>query len=821
MRDNVIARLKSQMATAQVVLFTGAGFSRGARDRSNRQLLGVRELREELWKIPYEGQPFDPDATLGELYAVAQRRNRPALVTLLEQRFSVSPDTLPDYYRTFFAMPWFRVYTLNVDDLESAAARRFTLARVPVSISATRSGRDNQATRTPGRTLDVVHLNGLLGDPPELLTFSETQYAERVANAEPWYARCAAELRSRPVVFVGTELREETLWQHMELRRRQFPYGTATLPPGSILVTPSLTSARVDMLQALNIEWYQGTAESFAADILGRLADEARRGFVVLEAYDEARGRVGIPLVADLAAERPTLATEYLLGEEPHWSDFINGRVAGRSLDAAILRAAHGVLDGTTPATALVVTGTAGTGKSTALMRLALELSNSGIPALWVDKTSTAAPQQLRRRLADFNGKVVLAIDDADLLGSQLSNLVRDLVPMYSQLLIVFAARAGRVDDLVAPVVRGGQVRISEHVVPNLTDPDIDGLIEVLDRNNRLGILKGASPDARRRAFTQRAGRQLLVAMIEATSGEKFEEKAQSELDQLEGIQKFVYALVSVATSQRHYLTKDEVLLAAAGQRGDVIDALNQLVARHLLTARPPYYEYRTRHRVVADIVLEHLQVNAQLKEVLSGLAFAAASKLDMDADRRSRSWRLLIRFINHSFLLRLIGLNDARDIYNELENQLGNDYHFWLQRGSLEVEAGDVRLAEHFLNQARSLNTDDHRIDTEYGYMLMRKAIETPTDPRAADWVNAATQLLEGVISSRGGADSHPFHILGSQGLAWSRRSAPAPNEKRRLLAYYLNTVSEGLRRHPFQRDLAQLETDLKREILMTVTTG
>ncbi len=820
MRDNVIARLKSQMETAQVVLFTGAGFSRGANDRFGRALPGVQELREALWGIAYPNESFDAEATLGEVYSVALRRNRPALMELLEQRFSVDPDSLPNYYRTFFSTPWFRVYTLNVDDLESAVARRFSLARVPTSVSPTRPERDANARAVPGKTLEVVHLNGLLGDPAEVLTFSETQYAERIANVEPWYARCAVDLRSRPVVFVGTELREETLWQHMELRRRNFPQGSATLPPGSILVTPSLNTARADMLQALNIEWYKGTAESFATEVLGQLSEEIRRGFAFLDTYDDSGGRRGIPLVSELVAERPTLKTEYLLGDEPHWSDLINGRVAVRSGDSKLLETATEILSGKKPATALALTGTAGTGKSTALMRLALELSNNGLPVLWLDKTSTAAPLQLRKRVAEFDGNVIVAIDDADLFGSQLADILRDMLPGFPGLLIVFAVRAGRLDDLLAPVLRSGQVTVIEHVVPNLTDSDIDQLIEVLDRNNRLGILKGASPEERRKAFAYQAGRQLLVAMFEATSGEKFEEKAQGELDQLSGIQKYVYAAVSVVTSQRHYLTKDEVLLAAMGEPGDAVDALNRLVARHLIVAIPPHYEYRTRHRVIADIVLERLQLNMQLKPILEGIAFAAASKVVPFQDRRNRSSRLLVRFISHSLLLRLVGLNDARDIYNGLENQLASEYHFWLQRGSLEVEAGDVRLAEHFLNQARSLGTDDHRIDTEYGYMLMRKAIESPADPRADDWVNSATQLLEGVIASRRGTDSHPFHILGSQGLAWSRRRARTSDERRRLLSYYINVVSEGLKRHPFQRDLAQLQVDLRREMLMTATS-
>ena len=105
------------------------------------------------------------------------------------------PESLPDYCQRYFNFPWFRYYTLNVDDLEGAAARKFGLERQPVSISA----RNTEVTLLPGvpftaRGLEAVHLNGLIPSPPVALTFSESQYAERIGNQEPWYSRCVVDI---------------------------------------------------------------------------------------------------------------------------------------------------------------------------------------------------------------------------------------------------------------------------------------------------------------------------------------------------------------------------------------------------------------------------------------------------------------------------------------------------------------------------------------------------------------------------------------------------------------------------------------------------
>ena len=53
--DTTFARLRSQMERAEIVLFTGAGFSMGARDRQGRPVPSSTQLREELWALCYPG----------------------------------------------------------------------------------------------------------------------------------------------------------------------------------------------------------------------------------------------------------------------------------------------------------------------------------------------------------------------------------------------------------------------------------------------------------------------------------------------------------------------------------------------------------------------------------------------------------------------------------------------------------------------------------------------------------------------------------------------------------------------------------------------
>jgi hypothetical protein len=440
-----LARVRSYMSRGEIILFTGAGFSSSARDRAGRSLPTARQLKDELHELCYPSEPIDSVATLGDLYDVALRRHRKKLEAFLEQRLSVDTATLPEFYRMIFAQPWLRVYTLNVDDLAHAVTRLFELPRPLSVISATvKDDTSTPVARGRADALEVVHLNGTLPGPPETLTFSETQYAERLARQEPWYARCASDLLTRSVIFIGTELHESTLFQHMELRRTR---GTRGHQPTSLLIARSLSASRADLLGDLRIEWVAGTAESFAADVLPLLTDAARSGFTYVTGFDARRGTVNVPLVSDLAAEHPTLDTEYLIGQQPVWADLLTGRAAHRDDDDVLLELATQVLHGTAPATALALTGTAGTGKSTALMRLALAVSNAGTPVYWIDQESEAPISRILRTIRETMGPVALAIDDADLFGRQFAGLLRDLIPTRADLLVIFATRSNRMDS--------------------------------------------------------------------------------------------------------------------------------------------------------------------------------------------------------------------------------------------------------------------------------------------------------------------------------------------------------------------------------------
>lgn len=808
--------LRTQFRKGLPVLFTGAGFSCGATDADKRSLPLASELARELWPIGFPGEPFDDQSALQDIYQQAARSNPNRLKEYLTRRLTAT--AFPAYYELYFAAAWYRIYTVNVDDLAGAVARAHALPRQIRTISALRWS-ETSSTRPSHDNLEIVALHGTLDDLPDGVTFSRSQYAGRASAQDPWYAHIAADLLSHPTIFVGASLEEPLLWEHIEIRRlRGDRRATRELRPRSYLVTPTLDRARQALLSEFNVAWLPLTGEEFALNILAELTNEMIQGIKCLAASRRtAKRSPSLPTASELQSSIGTKNTAYLLGQEPSWSDLQAGIAIRRSVDEDMWQYTVNELAQVDERSPLLISGTAGSGKSTALMRLALRINAQGMEVGWIDRDTDLSPHEILSLMRKEGAPKALAIDDADMFGSALSGLVRDVASLDSHPLVLLAVRSGKIER-VLNIDRLGTVKPKEITMPHLTDEDIDGLIDVLDREGLLGVLRNMPRAEQQAAFRERAGRQLLVAMYEATSGRRFEEKVADEYDELMDVARDSYALISIATHFQYALPQDELLLALGSVDNTVLNQLKLLESRKLVVRSQGTSKLRARHRVIATVVVEHLQRGSGLAQYLQGLAWAAATRVSPELHRQDPQWRFLKRLISHETLFRLTSVEEARLLYTNCEQLLRWDFHFWLQRGSLEVEEGHLDLAENFLAQARALQPDDPFVLTEWAYFLLRRAIERPEADDAAEAANEGIQILRGRIASAGGIDDYPFHVLGAQGLSWARRGRHTKEARRNLLAMLRGEVKRGVEKHPGNKGLQQLLDDLKREELGTV---
>jgi len=800
--DEIAVRLKDQMARGEVILFTGAGFSYGATDRHGSPIPQVVQLKKEIWELLWPGDEGIEESSLADSYAAALSEAGNRLGELMRRRLTVLPESVTDLHHLWLSMPWRRAYTLNIDDLETATTRVHQLPRRIRPVS----GLARSLPLGTGADLLYVHLNGTMEDLPNV-TFTDPQYGRRQAEGSALYDQLAADLLAYPVVFVGTELRESLFWQYVALRDERGSRGVTEQRRRSYLVTPSLPRDRQRLLQTYNIAWVQATADEFAEHVLSHLGDAVEKGHTVRAAAAAPQQGVALPKVSELAALPGPQDSEYLLGVQPTWPDIVAGRAVEREFEQRI--------DVETSEGCLLIKGTAGAGTSTTVMRLALRASAADRDVRWIEANHAFDARDLSRALRNLEGKLVVVIDDADTFGPPLAELAEDVTTQLPGTLLILGMRSGRVDRVMREWEPDGEFR-REIAVPLLEDSDIDRLLATLSQHNQLGALRKLNDAARVEQIRRGCGRELLIAMIEATSGERFETRAYHEFLDLVDEQRLVYAIVALASEMRFALGRDEVLMATGDISNTALYALERLVANRLVVLREDGYV--VRHRVIAELVVRGMRGDAIALAPYQGLVRAIAARHDPRRPR-SREAKLVTALISHARLLRFFALDDARALYRSVEDLLASDYHYWLQRGSLEVESGSLPRAANYLQQAFDGGERDHRLQTEWAYYLIKSAHQNPSATDATEKVEEGQRLLLAQIDQRGEQDSYPWHVYGSQMLGWLRRAPLPALERQRQLEIVKNRVKDGVRLHPSAEELRGLARDLEEEWLMTVT--
>src|SRR5687768_5073989 len=103
-RNDRLREMAAVIASGDAALFTGAGFSAEARDRSGQGLPDTPQMIRDLWAMLFPEEPVD-DSTLADLYDVALVRARDQLCEYLRSRLQIGDTPLPASFAAWFGAP--------------------------------------------------------------------------------------------------------------------------------------------------------------------------------------------------------------------------------------------------------------------------------------------------------------------------------------------------------------------------------------------------------------------------------------------------------------------------------------------------------------------------------------------------------------------------------------------------------------------------------------------------------------------------------------------------------------------------------------------
>ena len=749
--------------------------------------------------------------------------------------------TVQEYIRTLFAdlqpapfhdllptFKWAALATTNYDlVIERAYDRCKQRAQEPVPFIKN-GDRVNEKLRSH-RSLMLLKLHGCItrtADTTVPLILSVDQYLTHRAGRDRVFGHLKQLSYEHPIVFVGHSLRDS------DIRQLLLELGDSDQRPRYYTVTPTATGAERRLWDSKRISTLEGTFEDF----LNSLNEQISTPF---------RGIVPVPIAEDLPiSERfivrdPGLRSECLAflendvdyvrngmpivelnprlfyrGFNPRWSAIDQDLDVRRDIEDNILVEAVLDEDGDRDCRLHTIRAHAGSGKSILLQRIAWEAAKTfGKLCLYLQPDGQLSFDAIRELSRVIDERIYLFIDDVDEHVPEVLDLIEMARRSSVSLTIVGAARINEwnmsCEDLEPYVMDDFELHY-------LSAKEIDSLLELLEKHKSLFRLEQASPAERQTAFVERAGRQLLVALHEATLGKPFEDIVADEFSAIQPDDARLIYLGICFLNRYDVDVRAGIVSRVYGVRFTEFSRRFFKPPEGLVFTRYDRfsrdYVYVTRHPHIAGIVVARALARSTDKLDVY-LQMINSMNIDYESDRRA--FRKLVR--GRSLLEEFPDHQMAETIYTHARLKVRDDSYLLHQIAIYEMNRpdGNLQEANDHLNRAKLLAPYDRTITHSLAELQLRRADEARTTLEFHRYIRKAQNLARS-LTGASSVVSHGFHTLAKAHIAKLRKMTSGENENATdigvtdTIKEVEAVIQEGLQRFPGDSYLLAAESDL-----------
>lgn len=764
--------LINQIKNGEAVLFAGAGFSMGATGRHG-PILSTDALNRIL--LGELGEPCQPDTrppyTLTQSATLYLRRlGKKKLLDLYESYFKTCKPT--SWHDGLISLPWYRIYTTNIDDIIERAFEHFSNERR----LRVRNGLEKAATCTDGpQEVTLIKLHGTADGQSEVI-FSQEEYALATAEPNYWLELFSNDFLERTMIFIGSSLSDSDLWHYIN-RRALLEKRSLHEKPEAFAVTPDLRPGFGDLLSPLKIthirmdgkEFYDsihtiiGAAPSVSkiarerVPFFGEMANLLR--FPAEDLFLFSKQYLPIKFEILRLQKEPRKKSDFFLGREPTWADIVHGRDGARDLQRKVI---DGALDGQHQ----LIVGAPGEGKSTLLMRVGKSLVDSGKLCYYFIGDSAPNIDFLERLLKSMPGQqVYMLVDRFSLHSTSWINLLNRLTKVSdtekAQLVFVTTDRTPRSLDYQHLMQPFG---LQRHTLGKLSEQEILHVIRALDADGMLGELQGRTLAQQIAEFSQRANKWLLVALREATRGKGFDEILADEyLEFRTGLATGPFLAVALAHMFGSPLPH-HIFVSCLQKLNYSLDE-KALKALQDAVERSPRGDYlTTRHPIIAEVIVhKYASIQEKLCVVVALISsLAAHARAAKRGNTRSATMLIYRQLMRHEALLEILGNDKKRveEVYEEIKRDCSEDAHYWLQYGSLAIKVRDFDRAENYIRQSlriQHLEFADHQL----GLLYMLRAVAAGSIEEAREFYTNGWEQMKKVLDGKFADPAYPYATL------------------------------------------------------------
>lgn len=613
--------LRHALELGEGVLFLGAGIGKHLRrPDSTAGLPDAAGLASAIATHFSVSTSSDDLSKVAELIQIRGRGDD--LEDFIRKQFAdVVPD---DTIRWLCSRRWRAVFTTNYDrGFERGYDLVSNIPQKPIPISRTA-----ELVHFDLRfEVPVYHIHGAAFGERQRLVISQTDYANFREQRRMLFELLKRELATSTFLYIGYSNRDPN-WALLvnEIAQEFLP---ARLPP-SYRVAPNTDPDDVEILKARGVETIDGDLEQFVGAAAAQLepfhADQGRLKAIqatvpgpLLAAFEKNPA----PVVRLLRSwqyvnEAPFSAVpnkhSFFRGDKPNWGLVAAGIPFIRDVESDLY---DDVLDyvtsGADRPTCLAVVGPAGYGITTTLMQLAVHLVKERVGPVYFFKPGMEivegdidfAMEVAEKQVACF------VIDDAADVTYKVQNAFARLRDTKRPGVFVCGARMNEWRQ------RSFRLPVKEHIVAPLSEGEIDRLLDCLRDSRELNQLDPLDREMQRAVIREKHGKELLVAMREATEGKQFDAILEDEFFGINDEKCREVYLVACCFHQHGSLVRDALLcdvvnMSLADFYSQTKGRLDGVVIDECIDEIRGHYAFRTRHKTIARIVWERCGENAE-----------------------------------------------------------------------------------------------------------------------------------------------------------------------------------------------------------------
>lgn len=763
--------LVEQARQGRLILFLGAGASLESVNSNGQNAPNATKLGE-LLSDRFLGGLYKnlPLATISE-YAISES-NLHEVQNFLYQTFVDFRPTAAHALLPRFV--WGGIATTNYDLLVEKA---YSLSLNPLQnpkAFVENGDRVTEALRDP-KSVMFLKLHGCItriSNERWPLILSTDQYINYRSGRDRLFSHLQDWSYEHAIVFVGHGLQDQ------DLRETIFRLHEATeIRPRHYIVAPSRGEIESRFWESKKVTTINCTFSEFINALDEKLANDFR-GLVIqtneptgISRYFSVSGvylsrncsqwlATDAQFVTSSLPTKPINPSEFYRGHNGGWAPIEQNLDVRRAISDDVI-SDHFLIDQgkASDLNVILLKGPAGGGKSVILRRIAWDAANEyECICLYLNDFKKLNIGAIEELVDLCKRRIYIFIDNAADRSKDIQRFIEDAGQQRELVTLVIAARTNEWNSVSTKLQ--AQVR-SEFEVSNLRHNEVSHLLDLLAVHNSLGRLSDLEPEARLEAFRERAGRQILVALHEATLGKPFEEILEDE-----------YKNLVPQEAQLLYLTVCILNRLGTPVRAGIISRIHNIPfsefetrlfrpLEHVVFANfdPSVRDnvYVTRHEVIAEIVFERI-LRDQKDRYYAYTQCLEALNVDYASDRRAFQRMIKGREISTLFS----NSEFCEEIFRIATAKCPEDPFLFQQRAIYEMRrnGGNLDEALRFIDLAISVRSGIRAFKHTKAEILLKKADKSRTPLEREKYLRSAHSIA-GDLRDIATDETHSYHTI------------------------------------------------------------